>query len=80
MVCDPERLETLHFAIGSRRLIACSRALSEIRRKLEFLEDDDFEDLVAVDGFNDGEAWVPVREVLYRRRRNEESRLAYHRG
>ena len=36
----PERLETLHFAVGSRRLIARSRALPEIRPKLGFLESD----------------------------------------
>ena len=54
----PERLETLHFALGSRRLIAWSPALPEIGRKLWFLEGD-FEDLVAVDECDDGEAWVP---------------------
>jgi hypothetical protein len=73
----PERLETLHLAFGSGRLIAWSRALPEIRGKLGFLESD-FEDLVAVDEFDDGEAWVPVRALLPRRRRNEEGRLAYH--
>jgi hypothetical protein len=67
----PERLETLHLAFGSGRLIAWSRALPEIRGKLGFLESD-FEDLV------DGEAWVPVRALLPRWRRNEEGRLAYH--
>ena len=70
----PERLETLHFAVGSRRLIARSRALPEIRPTLGFLESD-FEDLVAVDACDDGEAWVRVREVLPRRRRNEEAGL-----
>jgi hypothetical protein len=54
----PERLETLHFAPGSRRLIAWSRALPEIGRKLGFLEGG-FEDLVAVDECNDGKAWAP---------------------
>jgi Replication protein len=68
--CDPERLEALHYALDSRRPIARSRSLSEIRRKLGFLEDDDFDDLVALDEFDDGEAWV--QEVLYRWRRNEE--------
>jgi hypothetical protein len=63
--CDPERLETLHYALGSRRLIGWSRSLSGIRRKLGFVEAEDFDDLVAID-FDDGEAWVPCREVLYR--------------
>jgi hypothetical protein len=75
--CDPERLETLHYALGSRRLIAWSRSLSEIRRKLGFLEDDDFDDLVAIDELDDSEGWVPVREARYRWRRNEEGRFAY---
>jgi hypothetical protein len=44
MVCDPSDAKPF----GSRRLIAWSRALPEIRRKLGFLESD-FEDLVAVD-------------------------------
>jgi len=40
--------------------------LSEIRRKLGFLEDDDdFDDLVVIDEPDNGEAWVPFREVLY---------------
>ena len=56
---DRERLESLHYAQGSRRLIAWSRSLSEIRPKLGFLEDDEFDDLVAVGQFDDGEAWVP---------------------
>jgi hypothetical protein len=68
-LCDHERLETLHYALGSRRLIAWSRSLSEIWRKLGFLEDDDFVD---------GETWMPYREVVYRWCRNEEGRLAYH--
>jgi len=42
------------------------------------VEAEDFDDLVAVDQFDDGEAWVPFREVLYRLHRNEEGRVAYH--
>jgi hypothetical protein len=53
--CFGERPETLHYALGSRRLIAWSRSLSEIRRKLGFLKDDDFDDLDCVDEFDDGE-------------------------
>jgi hypothetical protein len=38
--------------------------LSEIRRKLGFLEDDeDFDDLVAIDELDDGEARVAVPRV-----------------
>jgi hypothetical protein len=51
-----ERLETLHLALGSRRLFAWSRALREVGRKLGFLEGDF--DLVAVEERDDGEAWV----------------------
>ena len=76
--CDPERLETLHYALGSRRVIGWSRSLSGIRRKLGFVEVEDFDDLVAVDEFDDGKAWVPFQVVLYRWRRNEEGRVAYH--
>ena len=36
--CDPERLETLHYVLGSRRVIGWSRSLSGIRRKLGFVE------------------------------------------
>jgi hypothetical protein len=71
--CD----ETLHCALGSRRLIGWSRSLSGIRRKLGFVEAEAFDDLVAVDEFDDGEAWVPV---LYRWRRNEEGRVAWARA
>jgi hypothetical protein len=74
--CDPERLETLHYALGSRRLIGWSRSLSGIRRKLGFVEAEDFDDLVAVDEFDDGEAWVPFREVLYRCQRGGPGRLS----
>jgi len=52
------------------RLIGRSRSLSGIQRKLGFMEAEDFDDLVAVDEFDDGEAWVPFREVLNRWRRN----------
>jgi hypothetical protein len=53
------------------RLIGRSRSLSGIRRKLGFVEAEDFDDLVApVHEFDDGEAWVPLREVLNRWRRN----------
>jgi len=76
--CDPERLETLHYVLGSRRVIGWSRSLSGIRRKLGFVEVEDFDDLVAVDEFDDGKAWVPFQEVLYRWRRNEEGWVAYH--
>jgi hypothetical protein len=58
--CDPERLETLHYALVRWRLIARSRSLSEIRRKLGFLEDVDFDDLVAVEASDNGEPWVPA--------------------
>jgi hypothetical protein len=34
---DPDRLETLHYALGNRRPVAWSRPLSKIRRKLGFL-------------------------------------------
>ena len=53
--CFGERPETLHDPLGSRRLIAWSRSLSEIRRKLGFLKDDDFDNLGCVDEFDDGE-------------------------
>jgi hypothetical protein len=78
--CDPARLETLHYALGSRRLVAWSRSLSVIRRKLGFLTDDDdqSEDLIDVGEDYEPEAWVPFREVLYRWRRNEEGKLAYY--
>jgi hypothetical protein len=77
--CDPERLETLHDALASRRLVAWSRSLSAIRRKLGFVKDDNVpEDLVDVGEDDDTDAWVPFREVQYRWRRNERGRMAYH--
>jgi hypothetical protein len=49
-------------------LVAWSRSLSKIRRKLGFLKDDedDFEDLIYVGDDGDEEVWVPLREVQYR--------------
>jgi hypothetical protein len=60
------------------RLVAWSRSLSGIRRKLGFLKEDapDGEDLIDV-GEDDGQVWVPFREVIYRWRRSEEGRMAY---
>jgi plasmid rolling circle replication initiator protein Rep len=77
--CDPDRLAALHYALGSRRLVAWSRSLSEIRRRLGFLDEDEDEDgdLVSVGDDDEAPAWVPFREVVYRWRRTEEGRMAY---
>jgi hypothetical protein len=66
--CDPERLETVHYALGSRHLVAWSRSLSNICRKHGFLKEDgdDFEDLVDVGQDDDEQGWVPFRQVQYR--------------
>jgi hypothetical protein len=62
-----------------RRLVAWSRSLSGICRKLGFLKEDapEGEDLIDVGEDDDGQAWVPIREVVYRWRRAEEGRMAY---
>jgi plasmid rolling circle replication initiator protein Rep len=76
--CDPDRLETLHYALGSRRLVAWSRSLSEIRRRLGFLDEDEDGDLVSVGDDDEAPAWAPFREVVYRWSRSAIGRLAYH--
>ena len=44
--------------------------------KLAFDKGDD-DDLIDVGEDEDGQAWVPCRDVVYRWRRNEEGRLVY---
>lgn len=63
--------------LADRGPIAWSRSLSDIRR-IGSVETTTFDDLVSVDEFDDGEAWVPFQEVLYRWHRNEEGRPVYH--
>jgi hypothetical protein len=77
--CDADRLKVLHYALGSRRLIAWSRSLSVIRHELAFLKEDgtEEEDLIDVGEEDDGQGWVAFREVVYRWRRTEEGRMAY---
>ena len=46
---DDEVLETLHYGLASRRMIAWSRSLSEIRKELGFLgAEEKSEDLIDV--------------------------------
>jgi hypothetical protein len=61
--------------LGSRRLVARSRSLSE---RLGFLKDerDDFEDLVDVGEDADEQGWVPLRDGQYRRRRGARPKSA----
>jgi hypothetical protein len=79
--CDSRILETLHYGLASRRMIAWSRSLSAIRRQLGFLDNDEgSEDLVDVGEEDDGAVWKVVRVLTYRWRRTEEGwgyRLKY---
>jgi hypothetical protein len=49
---------------ASRCLVAWSRSLSGIRRKLRYLKDDD-DDLIDIGEDEDEQAWVPCRDVVY---------------
>jgi hypothetical protein len=64
--CDSLVLETLHYGLASRRMIAWSRSLSEIRRRLGFLELKEGEELIDVGDEDDGLEWEPVRILTYR--------------
>jgi hypothetical protein len=47
--CDDEVLETLHYGLASRGMIAWSRSLSRIRKELGFLDSEEqSEDLIDV--------------------------------
>jgi hypothetical protein len=76
--CDDRVLETLHYGLASRRMIAWSRSLSQIRKELGFLDaEEQSEDLIDVGEDEDGEVWKVVRVVTYRWSRNKEGRWAY---
>ena len=65
--CDDEVLETLHYGLANRRMIAWSRSLSAIRKELGFLDgDDQSEDLVDVGDDDDGLEWKVVKILTYR--------------
>lgn len=76
--CDIDRLETLHYRLAHRRMIAWSRSLSDTRRRLGFLDEDEAsEDLVDVGPDENGYEWVPVRVLGYRWTRGDDGRWAY---
>ena len=71
--CDDEVLETLHYGLASRRMIAWSRSLSEIRKELGFLgAEEQTEDLIDVGEDEDGEVWKVIRVLTYRWSPNKE--------
>jgi len=75
---DDEVLETLHYGHASRRMIAWSRSLSQIRKELGFLDaEEQSEDLIDVGEEEDGEAWKVVRVLTYWWSRTKEGRWAY---
>jgi hypothetical protein len=76
-LCDDEVLETLHYGLANRRMIAWSRSLSPIRKSLGFLDDEASEDLVDVGEEDDGVVWKCRRVLSYRWSRNAEGRWAY---
>jgi hypothetical protein len=60
-------------------MVNWSRSLSPIRERLGFLGDGDeaIEDLIDVgEDEDDGETWVPVRDLIYRWHRSEAHREA----
>jgi hypothetical protein len=76
--CDDRVLETLHYGLASRRMIAWSRSLSPIRKQLGFLDtEDQSEDLVDVGDDDDGLEWKVVKILTYRWSRNKEGRWAF---
>jgi len=71
--CDDEVLETLHYGLASRQMIAWSRSLSEIRKELGFLgAEEQTEDLIDVGEDEDGEVWKVIRVLTYRWSPNKE--------
>jgi hypothetical protein len=75
--CDDRLLETLHYGLASRRMIAWSRSLSRIRKELGFLDaEEQSEDLIDA-GEEDGEVWKVVRVLTYRWSHTKEGRWAY---
>src|SRR5215470_16661071 len=65
--CDDEVLETLHYGLASRRMIAWSRSLSRIRKMLGFLDaEEQSENFSDVGEDEDGEVWKVVRVLTYR--------------
>jgi hypothetical protein len=76
--CDDRFLETLHYGLAARRMIAWSRPLSPIRKALGFLDtEDQSEDLVDVGEDDDGLEWKVVKVLTYRWSCNKEGRWAY---
>ena len=76
--CDDRVLETLHYGLASRRMIAWSRSLSRIRKELGFLDaEEQSEDLIDVGEDEDGEVWKVVRVLTYRWSRTKQGRWAY---
>ena len=76
--CDDKVLETLHYGLASRRMIAWSMSLSQIRKELGFLDaEEQSEDLIDVGEDEDGEVWKVVRVLTYRWSRSREGRWSY---
>jgi hypothetical protein len=77
--CDSAVLETLHYGLASRRMIAWSHSLSAIRKQLKILDDDGeaAEDLIDVGEEDDGEVWVIARTLTYRWTPGDDGRWSY---
>jgi hypothetical protein len=75
--CDDQVLETLHYGLASRWMIAWSRSLSPIRKQLGFRDtDEQSEDLIDV-GEDDGVEWKVTRLLTYRWTRGDDGRWSY---